>query len=98
VVSLILATYPQNNVTPQHTVANFYNNNFEEVKVKGSLYRPEQALRTVGGSGFQNSQTCVRLSAQRIGRLYPPKIFLVLISVKGSVGPRAMLRPEGLNQ
>ena len=40
----------------------------------------------------------IKLSALRTGRLYPPGDTLVLLRVRSSVDPTAVMRPDGLSE
>ena len=74
------------------TDINFY-------KRQQSHHRP-WGFQEVEAPRFQNNRRMklVRLSALRTSRLYPQEIFLVLISIRGWVDPRATVRLEGLCQ
>jgi hypothetical protein len=71
-------------------------------KVKPSRYSPRVAQRVPGSYGsqitWQRHRMVLRLSALRTDRLYPQKMLLVLISVRGGVDPMAIVRSEGLCQ
>ena len=74
----------------------------QQVRVKQSPYRPEQTLRVPGGWGSRISRQSAHEGDK--DEPYAPagfitqEIFLVLISVRVWVDPRAIARPEGFCQ
>jgi len=63
------------------------------------LDRP-RGFQEVKAPSFQDNRhmKVVRLSALHIGHLYLQEIFVVLISVRGCINPRATVQLEGLYQ
>jgi hypothetical protein len=60
---------------------------------------PEGARRFRLPEFLDNRHTTVaRLSARRTGFLYPQKILLILVSVRGCVDPKSIARPEELSR
>jgi len=69
-----------------------------KVKVNQSHYRPEVSRKLRFPDFMTTAQDGGRLSALGTSRFLPQETFLVLISIRGCVDPRTIVRSEGLYQ
>ena len=67
-----------------------------KAKVKKSYYRPGQARRVPRIWGSHISRQSAHEGGKVVSPTHRPPLFLVLISVRGWVDPRAIVRQEGL--